>query len=434
MGFLDIFKINEYKATIEQLNRKVADMETMLTPELKDTIKAQEMLRKAQQDLQTVREEHNKTISDLQSEIANLTKTVNQKKNEIIVLDDEILLQEFGLYTPMYSFMSSEEYKKKLESVRQEQKNMIKNESAAICSTKWTVNNSEAQGRKMTKDNIKQMLRSFNNECEALIDKVKFNNIDSIKKRIKKSYELLNKLNSSYCISIAQPCLNLKLDELNLAYEYFVKKQEEKEAEKERRAAMREAAKVEKELAEERKKIEKEQKHYKQALVSLMVQIDKATDDEKIELEAKKAEIESHLTDIDDSIKNLDYRENNQKAGYVYVISNIGAFGENVYKIGMTRRLEPMDRVNELGDASVPFNFDVHAMIFADDAPALEAALHRAFEDKKLNMVNTRREFFNVTLEEIEEVVKANFDKTVEFVKYPAAEQHRESLKIKASS
>lgn len=102
-----------------------------------------------------------------------------------------------------------------------------------------------------------------------------------------------------------------------------------------------------------------------------------------------------------------------------------------IYKIGMTRRLDPQERVDELGDASVPFNFDVHAMIFSKDAPALEAALHRAFDDRKLNMINKRREFFHVTLDEIKEVVRQNYDKTVEFVDIPDASQYRESLKIK---
>lgn len=144
----------------------------------------------------------------------------------------------------------------------------------------------------------------------------------------------------------------------------------------------------------------------------------------------KKEEIENQLSNLQQALDDVDYREANQKAGYVYVISNIGAFGENVYKIGMTRRLDPMERVDELGDASVPFNFDVHAMIFSEDAPKLEAALHKAFEDRKLNMVNTRREFFRVTLDEIEAVVKANYDKTVEFIKIPPAEQYRQSLAL----
>ena len=144
--------------------------------------------------------------------------------------------------------------------------------------------------------------------------------------------------------------------------------------------------------------------------------------------------MEQHLSDIEKSLQDVDYRQANMKAGYVYIISNIGSFGENVYKIGMTRRLDPQDRIDELGDASVPFNFDVHAMIFSDDAPALEAALHRAFEKKKLNMVNHRREFFNVTLDEIKAVIKQNFDKTIEFIDVPDAEQYRISQKMKTEN
>ena len=142
---------------------------------------------------------------------------------------------------------------------------------------------------------------------------------------------------------------------------------------------------------------------------------------------------EEQLQKLEGELKEVDYREANQKAGYVYVISNIGSFGEGVYKIGMTRRLNPMERVDELGDASVPFKFDVHAMIFSDDAPKLETALHHAFEGKKVNMVNNRREFFRVSLDEIKEVVKKNFDKTVEFVDIPDAEQYRQSVLIQKS-
>ena len=145
----------------------------------------------------------------------------------------------------------------------------------------------------------------------------------------------------------------------------------------------------------------------------------------------KQKELANQLDDIEKALNDVDYRQANMRAGYVYVISNIGAFGNDVYKIGMTRRLEPMDRIDELGSASVPFNFDVHTMIFSDDAPALEAALHKAFEDKKLNMINQWREFFMVTLDEIKEVIKKNFDKTVEFNDIPEAEQFRASLKLR---
>jgi hypothetical protein len=148
-------------------------------------------------------------------------------------------------------------------------------------------------------------------------------------------------------------------------------------------------------------------------------------------LNEEKSDIENQLADINKSLTEIDYRQANMRAGYVYIISNIGAFGENVYKIGMTRRLDPQERVDELGDASVPFNFDVHAMIFSDDAPALETTLHKAFEDKKINMVNQRREFFRVTLDEIKDVVRKNFDKTVEFIDVPDAEQYRISMKMR---
>jgi len=230
-------------------------------------------------------------------------------------------------------------------------------------------------------------------------------------------------------LQITQKYIDWKEEELTLAFEYQQKKQEEKEAQKAARAEMREAARLQKEIEAQRKKIEKEQTHYQTAYEKLLKQLEE--DPDNSDLLAKKSELENQLNDIDRAIKDIDYREANQRAGYVYIISNIGAFGENVYKIGMTRRLDPQDRVDELGDASVPFNFDVHAMIFSDDAPALETALHKAFEDRKLNMVNTRREFFNVTLDEIKEVVKENFDKTVEFVDVPDAEQFRVSQKMK---
>ena len=214
-------------------------------------------------------------------------------------------------------------------------------------------------------------------------------------------------------------------------HEYRMKKQAEKDELKEARARMREEAKLAKELEEARKKLEKEQTHYSNALRHINAQLEAASPEEREAIKAKKAQLEAQLEKIDKEFKDVDYRAANQRAGYVYVISNIGAFGENVYKIGMTRRLNPMDRVDELGDASVPFDFDVHAMIFSDDAPKLEAALHQAFADRKLNFVNTRREFFRVTLDEIKQVVKDNFDKSVEFTDIAPAEQYRESLMLK---
>lgn len=369
-------------------------------------------------------------IENLKIESDGLTESIKEKRNQIVELDESILLQDFGMYSPIYDFATSDEYKDRLDAIRTEQKNMILNKTAATCSRVWTVDGSTAQGRVMTNQNIKQILRCFNDECDMLISKVKFNNVTAYTDKIIKSFDALNRMNSKNAVSLSTTYLNLKIEELQLAYEYAVKKQQEKDEQRRIREQMREEAKLQKELEEARKDIEKEQKHYSNALSKINEQLEKCDDVEKDVLLEKKAEIESHLSSLDKAMEDIDYRQANKRAGYVYIISNIGSFGENVYKIGMTRRLDPMERVDELGDASVPFKFDVHALIFSDDAPALETALHHAFENKKVNMINGRREFFNVTLDEIEEVVKANYDKTVEFVKVPEAEQYRETQKI----
>lgn len=418
MGLLDIFKINEIKQENE-------DLKKMLTPEMKEAITIEQKIKELNQE----RDSLNQQILFRKQEINRQNDKLDSLSKEIITFEDEILVQEYGLYQPRYSFLSSDEYKEKLTAIRKEQKQMVKDQVAAAGYTNWTVNNSAIKGKKMVKDMQKLLLRAFNSECDETIGKVKYNNFETSKKKILKSAEQIQKLGTMMGICVNDAYIESKIDELHLALEYQIKKKEEKELQRELRAQQREAARLKKEIEEERKKINKEKKHYEQALKNLLEQIKEHGENE--ELLAKKHELENTLSDIDKSIQDIDYREANQRAGYVYVISNIGSFGENIYKIGMTRRLNPQDRVDELGDASVPFNFDVHAMIFSEDAPSLEAALHRAFEDRKLNMVNTRREFFNVTLDEIKEVVKNNFDKTVEFIEFPDADQYRTSLKMK---
>ena len=284
----------------------------------------------------------------------------------------------------------------------------------------------------MVADMKKLLLRAYNAECDDAVEHVRFNNIEASEKKIQTSAEAISKLGRIMDISITNQYVSLKVEELRLMHEYQVKKQEEKEEAREARQRQREEAKVAKELEEARRKLEKEQNHYQNALQRLDAQIALSSEKDRIVLEEKRKELVSQLEVIDGEMKAVDYRAANLRAGYVYIISNIGAFGENIYKIGMTRRLEPMDRVDELGDASVPFNFDVHAMIFTDDAPRLEAALHNAFSDRKVNFINQRREFFNVSLDEIKRVVKDNYDKTVEFVDIAPAEQYRESLKIRS--
>lgn len=425
MGIMDFFKAKENK----RLKQEVEELRNLLTPEQKEVKDISDYLL----ELQEKKDKLVNQVEKLNEEISDLINQKNIKKKELITLDEEVLMQDFGLYQPKYDFATSEQYKAKLDDLRNKQKQMIKDKTAVNYSTNWTVDGSKAKGTKMTNDNIKQILRSFNTECENAIDRVKFNNIDSMKKRIEKSFESLNKLNETVHVGLKPSFLNLKIEELYLAYEYQVKKQEEKEEQKRIREELREQAKLKKELEEARKNIDKDLKHFTNALESLNIQLNnnEITQEQREALLNKKNELEEQINTLTNNLKDIDYRQENQKAGYVYVISNIGAFGEDIYKIGMTRRLNPQDRIDELGDASVPFNFDVHAMIFAEDAPALENALHKAFDNKKVNMINQRREFFNVKLEEIEKVIRNNFDNTVEFIKIPEAEQYRESVKMR---
>ena len=368
----------------------------------------------------------------LQNDIEELKNIKQSLQMDIIELDDKILFQNFGVYQPQYNFATLDEYKEKLDDIRNQQKEMIKSHTAAICNTAWKVQGSEKAGKKMIAENIQQALRNFNIECDLCISKVKFSNYDNSKERIFRAFELQNKLNATNDIHIVDEYYKLKIKELNLAYEYQKKKQEEKEELRRKREELREAEKVAREIEEKRKELEKEQEHYQNYLKKINEQIEvEQSEERKQYLISKKEELDNNVHDVHLALEDLDYREANHRAGYVYIISNIGAFGENVFKIGMTRRLEPEERIAELSGASVPFKFDIHAMIFSDDAPKLEAALHNHFADKKVNLVNGRKEFFNVTLEEIKQVVRENHDKTVDFINVPDAEQYRESLMIR---
>jgi hypothetical protein len=418
------------KEEIERLNSEIEKLKAAMPSESRTLDDINREISSSRDELSRVEENLHSRQEELNDTMEELRKT----KGQLIETNEEVLMQSFGLYTPHYTFMNADEYKARLLEIRAEQKDMVKNKTAVSGNTNWTVNNSESKGRKMVSDMQKLLLRAFNSECDDVIEHVKYNNIEASEKRITSSRDAISKLGSIMDVSIQPKYYRLKIEELHLAFEYAQKKQQEKEEQKEARARMREEAKLAKEIEEERKKLEKEQQHYQNALQRINAQLEAASEADRAAIEEKKAELVAQLNKIDKEFADVDYREANQRAGYVYVISNIGAFGENVYKIGMTRRLDPQDRVDELGDASVPFNFDVHAMIFSNDAPKLEAALHNAFADRKLNFVNQRREFFNVTLDEIKQVVRENYDKSVEFVELAPAEQYRESLKLKAAA
>lgn len=415
------------EATIQALQVKYNDLENR-TRELGllDALAVQQRVLDEETRLAAIQVEVAKSQNELEATRTQL-KTLQQ---QILGAEDTILLESFALYQPKYQFTNSSDYKARLDTIREDQKQTARGLSAAVDSWDHSgVELTKAQWKQLRKDVLKLALRSFNSESEYCVDNVKFSNLEKMEERIRRSFETCNKLLKHIDAWWKDVVLERKLEELYLAHEYQVKRQEEKEAARQAREDQREQEKLEKEIREARAKIEKERKHFTSALQKLKARLDAAQDpQDRDDLQARIDELSAQHSKLDEEEKLLDYREQNARAGYVYVISNIGAFGEGVYKIGMTRRLEPLERVDELGDASVPFRFDVHAMIFSDDAPALEAKLHTHFAAGRINKVNGRKEFFRADLKEIEAVIRANYDAVVEVVHAAPAEQYRESL------
>lgn len=357
-------------------------------------------------DLDEYKESAEKDLSVLQDELSALRDQYNSLKSRTLVLDEESMLQEYGVYKPIFNLEDSEEYKKKLSLIQESQKQMLKDKIAATCSIEWTVDGSKVAGSKLTANNIKLALRAFNGECDASIAKVKYNNITAMQSKIKKSYDDINKAMEHSKITIASRYMQLKLDELNLTYELREKQYQEKEEQRRIKEEMREEEKAQRELEKAQRDAEQEEIKYQQALEKARQEIAQSTGEKHDKLMEQIAKLEAQLIEAQANKQRAISMAQMTRSGHVYVISNIGSFGENVYKIGMTRRLEPLDRVRELGDASVPFSFDVHAVIFSKDAPALEKMLHRKFADSQINKVNPRKEFFNIAIAEIKTTIE----------------------------
>ncbi|MEE1924706.1 DUF4041 domain-containing protein [Pseudomonas sp. 148P] len=435
MSFSDYWKGPAHRQRADALAAQLAELEARHTQLLALTAKIgamevvniQNLIEAEQVKLASIRQETHRS----EKELAVLAQRSLDLQGQILVWEETLLLESFALYEPKFKLATSQEYKARLDHTRERQKVMIKNSQAATGNMSWTVNNSQAQGRKLVNDMIKLVIRSFNNEADACVANVKFDNVELGEKRILKSFDACNRLGKIMSVEISGVYLDLKLDELHLAHEFQIKKQEEKEEAKRAREELREQQKLEQEIRAAREKITKERKHFTAAMRDLQARLEHVqSDEERSAILLKLAEVEAGRAELESEEKLIDYREQNAKAGYVYVISNLGAFGEGIYKIGMTRRLEPMDRVDELGDASVPFWFDVHAMVFSNNAPALEAKLHEHFASGRLNKVNGRKEFFRADIAEIEKVIRENYDAVVEVIHEAPAEQYRESLRM----
>ena len=369
-------------------------------------------------------------LADKEAEINRKDQELKTLQAELALAKEEDNLQTYGLYEPHYDFENATAYKEKLDEIRRKQKQSIKDKTAAWGNPNMTLNGDARKGQAMINDNVKQIIRTFNTECDGIIRKVKHSNMEASEKRIRKSYETLNRLNERLGVRIQPKYLNLKLEELHLAYEYEVKKQEEKEMLAEAREREREERKLQQKLEREKNKFNKENDRINKEIEEATQKIQSAADDEKAKLEAEIAKLKAALEKNNEEIEKIDEWKETPGAGYVYIISNIGSFGKDVFKIGVTRRDDPEERIKELSNASVPFKYDSHVFIFSKDAYTLESNLHERFDKKRVNKINRRKEFFNISIDEVKKIVEENKGDVHSFVEEPEAEEYYDSLKL----
>ncbi|MFS5201380.1 DUF4041 domain-containing protein [Streptococcus agalactiae] len=372
-----------------------------------------------------------KDILKLDDELKKRQSELKALQKEVIVLNDDLDLQEYGFFERKYKFSDSTKYKEELETLRKRQKQLVKDKKAGVIVRPMLLDNSKSKGRAMQNQLIKAMIRGFNGEVDAHLVKVTATNLSKKVDAVVKSFNQLNKMYSRNLVCLSNDYLELKISELQLAVEYELQKLEEKELLREQRAKEREDKKLQAELAAKRKQIEKDRKHFKQMLDNVEELLKTANEEEKEKLNLQLAEYQDKLSELDELEEDIDYREGHVTAGYVYIISNIGAFGEDVYKIGVTRRLDPMERIRELGSASVPFQFDVHALIFSEEAFSLEKELHNRFEKNKINKVNGRKEYFKVPFSDIKAVLEEHKELAIELTEKAEAFEYRQSLMTK---
>lgn len=350
-------------------------------------------------------------------DVTQLRAQLAELKGQLVETSDVMLLQEVGIYRYSHPLDSAAAYEAELNALNEAINASIKAGTAVSTTKKWAINGSENDGAKMVGDFGKLVLRAYNNEVDNVLRTLKPYTLESAIARLEKLRVTIAKLGASMKLAVTDSFHELRVKELRLTADYLQKLAEEREKEREQRIRLKEEEQARRELEGEREKLEKERRHFESVAQALLARGDAQAADQA---QAKAAEVQK-------AIDGVVAREANVRAGYVYVISNIGSFGDKVCKIGLTRRLEPMDRVRELGDASVPYRFDVHVLMFSEDAVGLETALHRQFADWRCNLVNAHREFFFVTPREVKEALLKLKGDLVSFVETPEAIEWHQS-------
>lgn len=369
------------KVKIEDLQARVEELES-------ENVKLAQLGTRSVLDLETEKAALETSVSGLNSQLTQLATELADKRAEIVETDDQAILQEAGFYQFSTVLDTAVAYAERNSALRAKIKTANRaGGNAVLGTTNWTVNGSKAAGQKMVNEVSKLMLRAYNGEVDDSVRTLKPYKLPAAIDRLNKVRASIERLGKSMSIVINPQYHDLRLQELRLTADFLEKQAQEKEAEKVKRDQMREEAQAQRELAAAKAKLQKELAHHE----TMLAQARENGDAEAI------ASATAKIAEINDSIQSVEEHAANIRTGYVYVISNIGSFGEDVVKIGLTRRLDYDERIRELSSASVPFIFDTHAVVFSTDAVSLEHQLHNAFEADRINRVNARKEFFRTT-------------------------------------
>lgn len=405
--FLDSEKMNLLKE-INNLTNKINEYNDNFESTKQESINS---LKELEQIKNSVIEQYKQ---DAYEKFCSENKEMIEKYNN---LTNEVEYIESGFYRDFnFKFDKSPTYKSELSKLDNLEKDMVKNGEALLLSDGYE------------KGIYKLVLRAFNKETDMIINSVTVNNFHTKSNQIQRAFDSIN--NNSIYVNLSYDFLDLKLKKLELAHEYMMKLDVENEILKEEREREKENRIAEKEIQEKKDKINKEIRHYNNAINELEEQLTVANKAEKSNLEKQLSELNSTLKQLEDENIDLDFKLNNVSAGYVYIISNVGSFGKDIYKIGVTRRENWHERIAELSSASVPFRFDENIIVFSKNAFELETNLHKYFDDRRVNLVNYRKEFFKVTLDEVKEALK-KFD-VYEFdsLNYETSDEYNQTLEI----
>ena len=424
-------EVDGLQKKIEQLTNQhdALDAETKDLQQLRDN---GEQLARDVDEKRILLEGINKKIDSLSDKEAEADKVNHDIRSKIDLysrLDDFV---DYGMYEmPQYLYETSERYALEIKKIREEQKELIRSQNVIISYDNDDYDLDLSFIKKIVVAQKKLVIRSFNIECDLLIGKLNPANVERTLERIEAIANDLEKDFADMRYGFNEQYISLKFEECRLQYEFLMKKKEEQEEQRAIREQMKEEERARREYEAAIAKAQKEEDLYQKMLDKARQALAQTSDADRQAAELRIQQLEEELAEAKAKAERAMSMAQQTKKGHVYVISNIGSFGENVYKIGLTRRLDPTERVRELGDASVPFSFDIHAMISSEDAPSLETALHRAFDDKRVNAVNMRKEFFKVGLEDIRKKVEEITGNEADFVTTILAEEYFQTKRLR---